>query len=102
MPSDHTTTQLAVLDMAGTTITDDGVVQRSIDTTLRLCGLALVSPAPLPPARPRGRGSTRLAGVVPGRAPGGNIGHLPRQAARRRHGRDGDGNRGTASRHDAR
>jgi hypothetical protein len=39
MPSDHTTTQLAVLDMAGTTITDDGVVQRSIDTTLRLCGL---------------------------------------------------------------
>jgi phosphoglycolate phosphatase len=51
MPSDHTTTQLAVLDMAGTTIADNGVVQPSIDATFRRCGLAPVSPAELRPLR---------------------------------------------------
>jgi phosphoglycolate phosphatase len=44
-------TKLAVLDMAGTTITDDGVVERGIEEALRRCGLAPVSPADLRPLR---------------------------------------------------
>lgn len=43
--------RLAVLDMAGTTVVDTGVVQRAVDEALRLCGLDPVAPGALRPLR---------------------------------------------------
>jgi phosphoglycolate phosphatase len=51
MSTGRTATQLVVLDMAGTTITDHGVVQQSVDAALQCCGLAPISPADLQPLR---------------------------------------------------
>jgi phosphoglycolate phosphatase len=47
----HFPVRLAVLDMAGTTVADTGVVQRAVDEALRRCGLNPVAPDALRPLR---------------------------------------------------
>ncbi|GAA2326766.1 HAD family hydrolase [Streptomyces cuspidosporus] len=42
---------LAVLDMAGTTIADNGIVERSVDEALSLAGLGPITPETLRPLR---------------------------------------------------
>lgn len=59
--------RLAVLDMAGTTVVDTGVVQRAVDQALRLCGLAPAAPAVLRPLRGMAKSDlfTRLTPTAP-------------------------------------